>query len=309
MRLPVDSIKVSWKADSGQPSVAGLLVHLILNATIMKTIIIPTDFSPTATNALHFGIEMARAINGNLLLFHAYQVPVSFSDVPIVLVSLEELSKSAETRLETLKKEVEHITSGSVKVYTEPVMGNVTDELEKLCDKIRPFAVVMGSRGSSGIERILFGSNTLSAIRHLTSPVICVPPGKTYGSGIRKIGFACDFKQVVDSTPADMIKDMVKEFGAELHVLNVDYHDKHFTPDTPEQSALLHSLLEEVNPVYHFIENQDIEDGINEFAEKNNLDLVITIPKKHKLLDGIFKPSSTKELVFHSRVPVMCVHE
>lgn len=275
----------------------------------MKTIIIPTDFSPVATNAMHYGLEMARSVNASLLLFHAYQVPVSYSDVPIILVSVDELKKSAEERLEALKKEVEHISSGSVKIYTEAVMGNFSDELENICQKINPFAVVMGSRGSGGIERVLFGSNTLAAIKHITWPVIAVPPGKTFGNGIHKIGFACDFRNIVETTPATAILEMVKAFNAELHVLNVDYHDKHFKPDTPEQSVKLHTLLESAKPVYHFIEHKDVEDGINEFADKNNLDLLITIPKKHKLLEGLFHRSSTKELIVHSHVPVMCIHE
>ncbi len=275
----------------------------------MKTIIIPTDFSPVATNALHYGIDMAKAVNASILLLHVYQVPVSFSDTPIVLVSIEDLRKGAEEQIERLKQEVEHLTSGSVKVYTETRMGNVTDELENLCEKINPFAVVMGTKGSSGVERILFGSNTLTAIRHLNWPVICVPPGKTFGNGIKKIGFACDFRDVVKTTPTHFIKEFIKEFGAELHVLNVDHDNKHFKPETPEQSILLHTMLEESKPSYHFIEHADIEDGINEFAEKNNLDLIITIPKKHKLLQAIFKPSSTKQLVYQAHVPVMCVHE
>ncbi|HNR16404.1 MAG TPA: universal stress protein [Chitinophagaceae bacterium] len=275
----------------------------------MKTIIIPTDFSPVATNALHYGIDMAKAVNASILLLHVYQVPVSFSDTPIVLVSIEDLRKGAEEQIERLKQEVEHLTSGSVKVYTETRMGNVTDELENLCEKINPFAVVMGTKGSSGVERILFGSNTLTAIRHLNWPVICVPPGKTFGNGIKKIGFACDFRDVVKTTPTHFIKEFIKEFGAELHVLNVDHDNKHFKPETPEQSILLHTMLEDSKPSYHFIEHADIEDGINEFAEKNNLDLIITIPKKHKLLQAIFKPSSTKQLVYQAHVPVMCVHE
>ena len=275
----------------------------------MKTIIIPTDFSPVATNALHYGIDMAQAVNASILLLHVYQVPVSFSDTPIVLVSIEDLRKGAEEQIERLKQEVEHLTSGAVKVYTETRMGNVTDELENLCEKINPFAVVMGTKGSSGVERILFGSNTLTAIRHLNWPVICVPPGKTFGNGIKKIGFACDFRDVVKTTPTHFIKEFIKEFGAELHVLNVDHDNKHFNPETPEQSILLHTMLEESKPSYHFIEHADIEDGINEFAEKNNLDLIITIPKKHKLLQAIFKPSSTKQLVYQAHVPVMCVQE
>ena len=275
----------------------------------MKTIIVPTDFSPAATNALHYAINMAKVVNASLLLFHAYQVPVSFSDTPIILVSVEELKKAAEAKMEKLKTETEHISSGELKIYTETRMGDTTDELQNLCEKINPFAVVMGTKGSSGIEKVLFGSTTLTTIRHLTWPVITVPPGKLFGAGILKIGFACDFREVVKSTPADAIKNFVNSFKAELHVLNVDYHDKHFKPDTPEQSALLHTILEECKPVYHFIENRDVEAGINEFAEKNNLDLIITIPKKHKLLEALFKSSSSKQLVFQSHAPVLCVHE
>lgn len=275
----------------------------------MKTIIIPTDFSPTATNAMHYGVDMAKVIHASIILLHVYQVPVSYTDTPIVLVSVEELKKEAEQKLEKLHKEVEHLTSGSIKIYTEARLGNIADEIENLCEKVRPFAVVMGSKGSSGIEKVLFGSTTLTAIRHLTWPVICIPPGKVFGNGIKKIGFACDFRNIVETTPADAIKILVKEFGAELHVLNVDYHNRQFKPETPEQSALLHTMLEEVNPVYDFIEHKDIEDGLNEFAEKNNLDLLITIPKKHKLLDGLFRPSSTKQLVVQSHIPVMCIHE
>lgn len=275
----------------------------------MKTIIIPTDFSPIATNSMHYGIDMATSIHASVLLLHVYQVPVSMTDVPIVLVSVEELKKQAEEKMAVLKKQVEHITSGSLKVYTEARLGNVVDELEDLCKHIKPFAVVMGTKGSSAVERVLFGSTTLTAIRHLTWPVITVPPGKTFGTGIKKIGLACDFRDVVQTTPAELIKDFVKEFNGELHVLNVDYQDRHFKPDTPEQSALLHTMLQDLNPLYDFIRHKDIEDGINEFAEKNNLDIIITIPKKHKLLEGLFKTASTRQLVFQSHIPVMCVHE
>lgn len=275
----------------------------------MKTIIATTDFSPVSLNAVNFAADMALSINASLLLFNAYNIPVSYSDVPVLLVSVDEIKKSSEAGLDKLKEKILHVTSGKLKVYTEARMGNTVDELEVLCKEIQPFAVVMGAKGSSGIEKILFGSTALTAIRHLTWPVICVPAGKEYGKGIRKIGFACDFREVLETTPVKFIKQIVKEFNAELHIINVDYKEKHFRPETPEQSFLLHHLLEEVKPQYHFINNPDTEDGINEFAETNNLDLVIAIPKKHKLLEGIFKPSSTKKLVFQSHIPVMCMHE
>lgn len=275
----------------------------------MKTIIVPTDFSPIATNAMNFAADMAININASITLLHVYQVPVSMTEVPVVLVSADELRKSSEEKLEILKQDLAHLSSGRIKIYTEARLGDISDELEDVCKHVEPFAVIMGTKGATGIERILFGSTTLTAIRHLKWPVIVVPPGKEYGTGIKKIGFACDFDKVVESTPIQFIKNMVKEFGAELHVLNVDHENKNFKPETPDESLMLHTLLKDLNPQYHFIDNEDIEDGINEFVETNNIDLLITIPKKHKLLEGLFKPSSTKQLVTRSHVPVMCVHE
>ena len=275
----------------------------------MKTIIVPTDFSPVATNAMNFAADMAIQIKASLMLLHIYQVPVSMTDVPVVLVSNDELRKDSESKLKELKESLAHITSGKIKIYTEARMGDTVDELEDVAKLIEPFAVIMGTKGTSGVERMLFGSTTLTAIRHLKWPVIVVPPGKEYGTGIKKIGFACDFNKVIENTPVQFIRNMVKEFGAELHVLNVDYEQRHFKPDTPEESLMLHTLLEELDPKYHFINHKDVEEGIHEFAETNNIDLLITIPKKHGLLDNLFKHSSTKELVTHSHVPVMCVHE
>ena len=93
----------------------------------MKTIIVPTDFSPAATNAMNYAVEMSKAIDASILLLHAYHVPVSFTDVPVVLVSVDELKKSAEEQLEELKKNIEHSTSGKVKVYSELKLGDVVE--------------------------------------------------------------------------------------------------------------------------------------------------------------------------------------
>ncbi|MFM8710206.1 MAG: universal stress protein, partial [Sphingomonadales bacterium] len=132
----------------------------------MRTIVVPTDFSAFATNALHYAIEMANSVRAHLLLLHVYQVPVSYTDAPIVLVSVDELRNAAEKRMEQLKDLTRKILLPDQKIYTETRLGNVTDELEAICEKIRPFAVVMGTKGTSGFERVVFGSNTLSAIRH-----------------------------------------------------------------------------------------------------------------------------------------------
>jgi len=274
----------------------------------MKTIVVPTDFSAISNNAIDYAVDLGKATGCSILLFHAYQVPVSMTDVPIVLLSVEDLQKSNESKMDEVKESLEERIGDSIEIYAETKLGDTVDELAAVCVKVKPFAVVMGTKGATGMERVLFGSTTLTTIRHLSWPVIVVPPAKKY-STIKKIGFACDFREVVNTTPTHFIKDFVKEFNAELHVLNVDHKSSHFKPDTPQESILLHTLLEDLNPKYDFIEDANIEVGIEKFAEKHDLDLIITIPKKHKLLEGLFRKSHTKDLIFHSHLPIMCVHE
>lgn len=274
----------------------------------MKTIIVPTDFSVIAENAMRFATDMAQHINASLLLLHIYQIPVAIGEVPMPLVNVEELQKSSEEKLKALKNDIEKLTACKVKVYTEARLGDVVDELQNVCATVQPFAVILGTKGSGALERMLFGSVTLSAMKHLDVPVMVIPPGARY-KPVHKIGLACDFKNVVAATPEKEIKSIVKEFNAELHVLNVDYHNQHFEANTPEESFLLHNMLAEIKPEYHFIEKENVEEGINEFAETNNIDFVIVIPKKHQFLEGLFHKSHSKELAFHSHVPVMAIHE
>jgi nucleotide-binding universal stress UspA family protein len=274
----------------------------------MKTLIVPTDFSPVSLNAVNYAAEMAMSINASLILLNIYQVPVAFSEVPVIDISMEELKRISEVKVAELKKGLEHVTSGKLKIYGESRLGEVTDEIEIFSKKINPFAVVMGTKGSSGLERLFLGSNTLTAIKHVTYPVIVVPPGAVY-SGIKKLGFACDFSEVVETTPSNQIHTVCNTFNAELFVLNVDNKNKNFSPDTPEESLLLHTMLEDLNPVYQYIDHSDVAEGINMFAETQGLNMIITIPKKHTLLSGLFQKSHTRELVFHAHIPIMCIHE
>lgn len=272
----------------------------------MKLIVVPTDFSPLADNALKYGMDLATAMGSSLMIVHVYQIPISYSEIPLITVSMEEIKKASEERLAELKHNIETITAGKLVVYTESRLGDVGDEINKLTKTLQPFAVVMGSRGVTGAGKFFLGSNSLSVINRTNTPVIVVPPGGRF-SPYKKIGLTTDFKEVVDKTPVAPIRAIVSFFNAELHVLHVDYKQRNFNPDFPEQTLNLDMLLTGMNPTYNFIENKNVNEGINDFAEKNNIDLIVTLPQKHSFLESIFEKSLTRELLHHTHIPVMCM--
>jgi nucleotide-binding universal stress UspA family protein len=273
----------------------------------MKLILVPTDFSPISENAVKYATDMAMAVGSSLMLVNVYQLPISFSEVPLVTISMDDIKKISEEKLNELKHNIETITGDKIKIYTESKLGDVTEELIKLCKTLSPFAITMGTRGTTGTGRFFLGSNTIAVISKVDIPVFVIPPGVRF-KPMRKIGLATDLREVVESTPVGKIRQIVQFFNAELHVLNVDYQRRHFTASTPEETMNLDSLLAGMNPVYNFIENKDINEGLNEFVEKNDIDLLITLPKRHSILERFFEKSTTRELIHEAHIPVMCIH-
>lgn len=272
----------------------------------MKTIIVATDFSPAANNAAHYAAEMAAAINAKLLLLHVYQVPVVYLELPVVLTEVEMIA-AADEKIIQLKNELDISTGHVLNFETEIRTGVFFQELKDVCEKLQPYTVIMGCQGTTAAERIFFGSHAVYAMKHLDWPLITVPAGVRFNA-IKKIGLACDFAKVVDTIPVHEIEILVNDFNAALHVLNTGKQTV-FNPDIVFQSGLLQQMLVTLNPTYHFTTNPDTDEGIMDFAERNHLDLLLVLPKRHGFTEKLLHKSHTKQLVLHSHVPVMALHQ
>ncbi len=272
----------------------------------MKKILAATDFSAAALNAVNYAADMAMNINADLVLANVCPMPVNLGDVPMG-VNTEDIMKSAINDIAQMKKQLLERSNGKLKIETEVRIGTFFIELETICDEVRPYAVIIGSQGKTAAERILFGSHAVFSMKHLEWPLITVPPLVKY-SAIKKIGLACDFNKVVETTPVEDIRMLVKDFGAELHILNTGKKET-FDPELVFQSGLMQEMLDELKPKYHFITNEDVELGIIDFADENHIDLLIVLPKRHSLFDKLIHKSHTRQFVLHSHIPVMALHE
>jgi nucleotide-binding universal stress UspA family protein len=271
-----------------------------------KTILVATDFSSTAFNAACYAADMAVSISADILLVHIYHLPVAFSEVPPA-ISEEEIRLGAEMGITNLKNEMIRRTDNSITVMTEIKYGSFSEQLETICNRIQPYAVILGSQGTTATERFLFGSHAVHAMKYLEWPLITIPPKTTFSS-IKKIGLACDFENVLDTVPSEEIKTLVNDFNAKLHVLNIS-KTMETKSEIIAESAVLQELLGSLKPEYHFMASADINEGIMDFAETNHIDLLIVIPRSHRFIDKLMHRSHTKQFVLHSPVPVVAIHE
>jgi nucleotide-binding universal stress UspA family protein len=275
----------------------------------MKSIIAATDFSAVSLNAVNYAADMASLMGIRLNLLNVYAIPVPISEIPVSALDITHLDEDARANLEKVRDKLIARTGGRISIEVEARPGNVLPELISYCHEIRPYAIVMGAETTTALERIVFGGKTTEALKHVEWPLIVVPPSAEF-KNIRKIGFACDFREVVESVRIKEIREIVTQFKAELHVLHASEESGDaFSPVTVEESGWLQEMLSDLRPKYHFIKDDDIEKAIGEYAEKHNLDLLIIIPKKHNLISRIFQHRHSKQLVLHTHVPVLAIHE
>lgn len=273
----------------------------------MRTIIAPTDFSKISLNAVNYAADLSVAINAELVVLNVVQIPVTVSEVPLTEFEYEEMADAAEKELAELEEKLNERTSNKIKIHSRVIVGNIRFELKEMSKQKAPFAVVMGTRGAGLAERLFLGSHTIFAVNSLEYPVLVVPQDSVF-RGIQKIAFASDLEELQSTRPLSLLKAWLETFNGTIDVVNICKSDRINVDEVPESLSLQNSLSD-FSPQFHFIVNTNVEEGIYEFIEKSQPDILVVIPKKHGLLSGMFRKSRSTPLILHPHIPVLAIAE
>ena len=274
----------------------------------MKIIIAPVDFSTTSENAAFFACQLASFYGAELLLYHAYDLPVAIGEFAFPIFDTAEMQKAADHELHLMKERICEKLHYKLAIRSKADLNEFKDGLANLCDSLQPDLVVLGLSGKNPLTKLVVGSNTIKVVHDLKYPVLVVPPQCQFVP-IRKIGFACDYDHLVETTPVALLKKIVQDFKAELSVMNVDYQEAHFNDTAINERNVMNNLLDNVKAEFHNINSASVTEGVNWFVDKCQLDMVMIIPKKHTVFQSLFRRSHTKDLMYHTHIPLLCVHQ
>jgi nucleotide-binding universal stress UspA family protein len=272
----------------------------------MHSIVVATDFSDVANNAVRFACEMAKDFQKAVTIFHSYVIPVTFGDNPMPVIPIEDSKAIAAESMDGLVNDLK-FAYPDVEIDSHITYGDVTDSLDEYCERNMPWLVIVGNSADDH-NTLWFGSNVTSTLKNLPYRAMAVPASAQYKKP-KKICLACDYKHLNDKFPASDLIDMVTASGAGLYVLNVDHNNKHFGTDTPAGAESLNELIKSANPQYHYIDNENANEGITAFIGKNNIDWLVVVPHKYGFWEGLFHKSHTSTLARTSHVPLIALHE
>lgn len=261
----------------------------------METVVVPVDFSTPSLNAAQYAVDMLAGSYGtNLILYHMYEKKNEEEVVQDQLRNLQNaLSKNTPLRIETVA------VHGS----------DLLHEIERIAHHRNASLLVMGITGKTTLEQVFIGSNTLKLVDKKVTPMLIVPPSARF-SQIKNVALASDFKDVLLTTPSVPIKSVLDLFHPALHIVNVDsQHYVSLTAEYQQERAIMAQMFDSYKPEFYFIGMNDFFDAIEKFIEDKNIDILITIPRQHSFLRGIWSENHTKKLAFHTHIPLLAVHE
>ncbi len=261
----------------------------------MNTVIVPVDFSETSLNAARYAVQLLAGHYGvTMILYHSYGKAAE--------------AANATQMLEDLKANLmqTHIVKMEVLAFED---NDFVDGLEKTARHRRADLIIMGITGKSAIAQVLFGSNTLKVAERKVCPVLIVPQEASFNP-IKNVMLTSDFKSTIDTTPSVPIKDFLDVFKPQLHIVNVDNeHYISLTENYEAEKQELKKMFADYNPEFYFMRLFDVDEAINLFAESRNIDMIIAIQKNRSFIGKLLNGSRTKTLTYHSKMPIMVMHE
>lgn len=281
----------------------------------MKRILVPTDFSEQASFAMDLACQIAQHTGAELAVLHvidhsnfldvsaagsAYPIMGNPASLEMDKTFLESMYKNAD---EKCTKFITSFGSYNLNIIKKVMIGNtflfIMDEIrENKAD-----LVIMGSKGCSGLEEVLIGSNTEKIVRHSRCPVLTVKSKVNLGE-IHDIAFATNFHQEDDQVAVEL-KKMQKIFQAKLHLVRINTPNDFETNRKIMANAKNFINANEISDYTINIYNDKVEeDGIIFFAQDIRADLIAMATHGRTGLLHLLSGSIAEDVVNHANTPV-----
>ncbi|MEZ4792474.1 MAG: universal stress protein [Gelidibacter sp.] len=275
----------------------------------MKKIIVPVDFSKHSEYALEAAAIIAKKYGAELLALHMLE-----------LSSVHAYGSESEN--EHLGKAIFYIKLAEKKfseflkqdflngVSITPIVRHfkVFAELSEVAKEHDVDLIVMGSKGTSGLNEFFVGSNTERVVRHSDIPVLVIK-NKPTNLSFDRVVFASDFSEEAVK-PYIKASKFLGQMGSNLQLLYVNVPGESFKTSTEMEEKLNQFLLKangnlnKLNDV-HYVADTSVEKGILNFARKINADLTVIPTHGRTGLAHFFEGSISEDLANHSNRPVM----
>lgn len=272
----------------------------------MKTIIVATDFTPVAENAVEYAAAAAKQIGARLVLFHLHVVSIHAVNARVSPSALQDMIDRNRERFEA-RGEVIRKAYG-IDVVIDWYIGDFHESIRASVEQFSADLVVMGMAAKS-LEQDLLGNTTTAAIHQLGTPILAVPAGAKF-TGVKQVLFACDMLHGAQRAVLSQVRKVASGFGANVAIFHVNKKISEIKQDETI-GATQNEAFDEVfgGMSYYFkeVQSRAVLEAINEEIHAINADILIMVPLRYGFWSSLIHKSKTRIMASQSEVPLLSI--
>ncbi len=274
----------------------------------MRKVLVPTDFSDGALNALKYACQIFKYEIGEIYIIHAYADEI-YEQEALMESSLFE--KLKETTLQKSNQQLQKVLEDIKKYAPNPkhtyktiaAFGSLIDEVNEVVNRENMDIVVMGTKGKTNNRTVTFGSNTLQVIKYVNCPVLAIPEG--YGYQIPKnILFPTNYMVPYKRRELKLLCDLTGSFRSTIFLLYIDPL-KSLPNRQLDNQIFLKNSLQKAQLVFETTPEKDKTEAISEFISNHAIDMLVMVNSRHSHLEHMLYQSTIDTLGLHVKIPFL----
>lgn len=275
----------------------------------MKKILLPTDFSENSYNAIQYAVQLFADEECTFYLLNTY-TPVLYDNEYLVYSAtqptLTEIYKknSVNGLNRVLRKVKKHFSNEKHEFKKISSFNLLNDEIKKIVKEKEIDLIVMGTKGATGADEILFGTHTVHAMKKSACPLLAIPSHYEFKSP-KEILFPTDYEEGVDDQ-LGLLQEIVKHHRASIHFLHV-YFGPSLNPSQEKSKKDLGKIFKNNGHHFYSIAEKSLTRAIYDFQEENPVDLLVMMNNKHSFFENLLFRPVISDIGFHVKVPFLVI--
>jgi nucleotide-binding universal stress UspA family protein len=271
----------------------------------MKSILVATDFSNNAKNALKYANAFAEATQHQLLLMNVYMPSVGQYSPVHAIIAEETMNEKSRCH-----KQLKSLVAKYATVPTEEFVaeGEAITEIIKTCKKSNANFIIVGTHGASGIKKAFIGSNTSKVIAKAEVPVIAIPEKYRFQK-IETIVYATDLKNTLNELK--VLIPMAKLLNCAIEIVYLKYSwDKDIAQKVDLEKKIKRLSFKNISIVEQKASiEKTMVDQLKKYITKTKPQMLTMFPSDKSWFDKIFTSSKTEELAYELKVPLLSIRK
>ncbi|AVI49704.1 universal stress protein [Pukyongia salina] len=278
----------------------------------MKRILIPTDFSHNAWNAIEYALAFFEKVAVDIHLLHiSYSGSVTDeANLHANGISIIDNSqKKKEKKLREIQHKIETLyPRRTARVEIRAIQSLFIEGIKNAVEENNIDLIVMGTKGASGLKEATIGSHTGAVITRVKCPILVIPERAVF-EGPKNIVFPTDFNIIYKQKVLDTLLAVADLHQASVKVLRVANNDLHLNEEQEKNRSFLHDALVGRSYSFHWVKSPKLEQGLQSFIDVMDIQLVAMVAKNLNFFQRLlFKPRVAR-ISYHSEIPFLVLHE